>query len=109
MAEETWHGIPRSKIPWYPKIDYERCVNCGNCVDYCKLGVFEFQEHEGTQRPVVKNPNHCVVMCTGCDGICSAGAIKHQTKKETREVVKKLRNKYALIKEKRVLIGEYEN
>ena len=37
MAEETWHGIPRNKIPWYPTIDYEKCVSCGKCVDYCNL------------------------------------------------------------------------
>ncbi len=105
MSEETWHGIPRSKIPWYPKIDYKKCISCGKCVDYCKLGVFEFEDHEGGQRSVVKNPNQCVVLCTGCDGICPADAIKHQTKQETHKTIKKLRKKYALKGEKRVPIG----
>lgn len=47
MSEKTYEGLPRSKIPWYPTIDYEKCISCGKCVDYCKLGVFEFEEHQG--------------------------------------------------------------
>ncbi len=96
MAEETWHGIPRSKIPWYPTIDYEKCVNCGKCVDYCKLGTYEFEEKDGKKRSVVKNPNNCVVLCTGCDEICPARAIKHPSKKETRETIKNLRKTHLL-------------
>ena len=94
MSEETWHGIPRSKITWYPTIDYEKCVGCGKCVDYCKLGAFEFEEKDGNKMPVVKNPSNCVVLCTGCDGICPAGAIKHQSKKEAREKIRNLRKNY---------------
>jgi NAD-dependent dihydropyrimidine dehydrogenase PreA subunit len=91
MVEATFHGIPRSKIPWYPTIDYEKCVNCGKCVDYCKLGVYDFEEDHGKKRSVAKNPTNCVVFCTGCDAICPAGAIKHPSKIETREIIKKLR------------------
>ena len=96
MSEEVWHGIPRSKIPWYPTIDYEKCVSCGKCVDYCKLGTYEFEQKDGKNRPVVKNPNNCVVLCTGCDSICPSGAIKHQPKKQTREIIKDLRKTYPL-------------
>jgi NAD-dependent dihydropyrimidine dehydrogenase PreA subunit len=94
MPEETWHGIPRSQIHWYPTIDYEKCVTCGKCVEYCTLGAFEFEEENGKKRPIVKNPNNCVVLCTGCDGVCPSGAIKHQCKKETREEIKRLRKEY---------------
>jgi len=96
MYEEVWHGIPRNKIPWYPTIDYEKCVSCGKCVDYCKLGTYEFEQKDGKNRPVVKNPNNCVVLCTGCDSICPYGAIKHQLKKQTREIIKDLRKTYPL-------------
>ena len=89
MTEETGHGIPRSQIPWYPTIDYEKCVSCGKCVDYCKLGTYEFEDKDGRKRPVVKNPNNCVVLCTGCDSICPAGAIKHPSKVETRQIIRK--------------------
>jgi NAD-dependent dihydropyrimidine dehydrogenase PreA subunit len=94
MSEETWHGIPRDKIPWGPTINSDKCVSCGKCVDYCKLGVYEFEEREGKQVSVVKNPNNCVVMCTGCEAQCPAGAITHPSKKETREVIQNLRATY---------------
>jgi NAD-dependent dihydropyrimidine dehydrogenase PreA subunit len=88
MSTETYEGIPRSKIPWGPTIDYEKCISCGKCVDYCKLGAYEFEEKEGTKRAVVRNPNNCVVFCTGCEEQCPAGAIKFPSKKETREIIK---------------------
>jgi len=91
MTEETYRGIPRSKIPWHPTIDYEKCISCGKCADYCTLGVYELEEKQGKKRTVVKNPNSCVVLCTGCQEICPAGAIKHPSKAETREIIRKLR------------------
>ena len=93
--EETYHGVPRSKIPWYPTINYEKCVSCGKCVDYCKLGVYEPETKDGKKKSVVKNPNNCVVFCNGCDSICPAGAIKHPSKVETREIIKKLKKSQA--------------
>ena len=94
MPEETWHGIPRNEIPWFPKIDYRRCVNCGKCAEYCKLGAYEFEEKDGEWKTVVKNPFNCVVLCTGCDSVCPEGAISHPSKKETREAIKGLRKKH---------------
>ena len=90
MSEETWHGIPRSKIPWHPMIDYEKCISCGKCVDYCKLGVYEFEEKEGKKRPFVRNPNNCVVLCIGCQEQCPADAITHPSKEETRKIIREL-------------------
>ena len=91
MSEETWHGIPRSKIHWYPTIDYKKCVSCEKCVDYCKLGAFSFEENDENKRPVVKNPYNCVVLCKGCQDICSTGAISHPSRKETVDIIRKLR------------------
>jgi len=91
MSDETWHGIPRNKITWYPTIDYEKCGSCGKCVEYCKLGTYEFEEINGKKRPIVKNPNNCVVLCNGCGAICPAGAIQHPSKKATREKIHELR------------------
>jgi NAD-dependent dihydropyrimidine dehydrogenase PreA subunit len=90
MTEEAYKGIPRSKIPWYPILDYEKCISCGKCVEYCTLGVYEFEEKDGKKRPVVKNPNNCVVFCTGCDEQCPVGAITHPSKEETRKIIKRL-------------------
>jgi len=91
MAEETWHGIPRNKIPWYPTINYEKCIICGKCVDFCHMKVFETEEEKGKKKTVVKKLNGCVVTCTGCDSICPTGAITHPSKKEFLAKIRELR------------------
>jgi NAD-dependent dihydropyrimidine dehydrogenase PreA subunit len=90
VYKETYEGVPRNKIPWYPTIDYEKCINCGKCVEYCHLGVYEFEENQGKKRSIVKNPNNCVVFCTGCEEQCPAGAITHPSKAKTQKIIKKL-------------------
>jgi NAD-dependent dihydropyrimidine dehydrogenase PreA subunit len=87
---EEYHGVHRDKIPWYPTIDCKKCVNCGVCVEYCKLGVYDVVQKHGEKKPIVKSPNNCVVFCTGCEGQCPAGAISFPSKKETREIIRKL-------------------
>jgi NAD-dependent dihydropyrimidine dehydrogenase PreA subunit len=82
---------PRNKIPWAPKIDYEKCITCGKCVDFCHMGSFRFEEKEGEKRTVVKNPNACVVFCRGCEDVCPVGAITHPSEKKTRKIIKKLK------------------
>ncbi len=94
MTEQTWHGIPRDKIPWYPTIDYTKCVSCGKCVEYCTFGTYELKDDNGKKKPVVSNPNNCVVSCSGCDSICPAGAITHPSKKQTQEIIRNLRKTY---------------
>ena len=108
MSKDEWHGIPREEIPWYPTIDYEKCIGCGKCVEYCTLGAFEFADENGKKRPIVKNPNNCVVLCTGCDSICPVGAIKHQSKKETNETIRNLRRTHDLHNEKREKIKDLQ-
>ena len=95
MAEESFHGVPRSKISWGPTIDYEKCISCGKCVDYCHMEVFTFEEKEGKKQSVVKNYNNCVVLCTGCEDQCPAGAIMHPSKEETLKAVRKLQKAQA--------------
>ncbi len=87
--EDTYEGIPREKIPWDPKIDYEKCVACGKCVDFCHMGTFKLKEVEGKKLTLV-NPNRCVVFCRGCEDICPAGAISHPSEEETRKTIEKL-------------------
>ncbi|HEX9862451.1 MAG TPA: ferredoxin family protein [Candidatus Bathyarchaeia archaeon] len=91
MIEKTYEGIPRKKIPWYPIIDYEKCITCGKCVDYCHNRVFEFEEKDGKKRTVVKNPNNCVVFCRGCEDICPVKAITHPSEKATQKLIQKLK------------------
>ena len=90
MFEGTYKGIPRTLIPWFPTIDYEKCVGCGKCVEYCTFGVYLYEETGGEKRPVVVNPNNCVVLCKGCQDICPSRAIAHPSRKETVNLIRKL-------------------
>ena len=76
MKKETWKGIDRAEIKWFPKINYKKCTSCMTCVSFCTHGVYA--EKDG--KPKVVYPNNCVVGCTGCDGICPQKAISHPPK-----------------------------
>jgi len=90
QSEGTYKGIPRALIPWYPTIDYKKCVSCGKCIEYCKLAVYSHEDTDGEKRPVVVKPNNCVVLCKGCQDICPSKAITHQSRKETVDLIRKL-------------------
>lgn len=90
MPEKSFEGIPRNKIPWDPNIDYEKCIACGKCVDFCHMKAFKVEKKDGKKRTVVK-PNRCVVFCRGCEDICPANAIKHPSEEATRKIIDKLK------------------
>ena len=90
MSEAEYQGIPRSKIPWDPKIDYNKCTTCGKCVEFCHMGTFRFEDKNGKKRTAV-NPNSCVVFCHGCEDICPANAISHPNEEKTRRIIDKLK------------------
>ena len=94
MSEETYEGIPRNKIPWDPKIEYEKCLSCGKCVDFCHMGAYKLEDKDGKKRTVI-NPNKCVVFCTGCEAKCPVGAITHPSKMETRKIIRELQKSKA--------------
>ena len=66
---------------WYPIIDYEKCVGCLSCVDFCPHGVFEVENGQ----PVVVNPDNCVEFCRGCQKVCDYEAITYYGDKEARK------------------------
>lgn len=57
---------------WFPVIDYERCSNCGQCMDFCLFGVYERMEDKSIK--VVK-PENCKENCPACARICPHIAI----------------------------------
>ena len=59
---------------WYPMINYERCIECGLCVDMCSHGVYDENK---APRPVVVAPGECVTGCKGCAGQCPSEAIEY--------------------------------
>ncbi|MBC7326969.1 4Fe-4S binding protein [bacterium] len=58
---------------WFPVIDYEKCVGCFACANFCPHGVFSTDG----DKPEVVNPLACVEFCRGCQKICPQDAISY--------------------------------
>jgi len=89
MSEKDYEGIQRNKIPWDPKIDYDKCITCGKCVDFCHTKSFSLEEKNDKKKTIV-NPNQCIVFCRGCEDICPVAAISHPDEEKTQKLIKKL-------------------
>src|SRR5262245_5667020 len=64
---------------WYPVIDYSRCTNCLECIDFCLFGVYGIDHKE---RILVENQDNCKRGCPACSRVCPANAIifpEHKT------------------------------
>jgi len=88
MAGRNYMGIPREKIPWCPRVDADKCVGCGECLETCPNGVFVL--NETTNKVEVANPDNCVVLCDKCAGFCPQEAISFPDKEATKRLVGKL-------------------
>lgn len=58
--------------PWFPAIDYDRCIGCGQCRNFCLFGVYS-RSDDGRVR--VSEPARCKNNCPACARICPAAAI----------------------------------
>jgi NAD-dependent dihydropyrimidine dehydrogenase PreA subunit len=64
---------------WYPVIDYSRCTNCLECIDFCLFGVYGIDLKE---RILVENQDNCKRGCPACSRVCPENAIifpEHKT------------------------------
>lgn len=64
---------------WFPVIDYDRCTNCMECIDFCLFGVYGLDDHE---RILVEQQDNCKKGCPACSRVCPANAIifpEHKT------------------------------
>lgn len=59
-------------VPWFPVIDYDRCVNCKQCLNFCLFGVYGLSD-EG--RVEVQKPSGCKTNCPACARVCPRQAI----------------------------------
>jgi NAD-dependent dihydropyrimidine dehydrogenase PreA subunit len=57
---------------WYPVIDYGRCTNCLECLDFCLFGVYGVDDHD---RIVTENQDQCKKGCPACSRVCPEQAI----------------------------------
>ncbi|MFP4579968.1 MAG: 4Fe-4S dicluster domain-containing protein [Candidatus Sumerlaeia bacterium] len=58
--------------PWFPVIDYERCVDCKQCHNFCLFGTYDLDEDEKVR---VVEPSACKTDCPACARICPEAAI----------------------------------
>ncbi|MEM6655361.1 MAG: ferredoxin family protein [Planctomycetota bacterium] len=64
---------------WYPVIDYSRCTNCMECIDFCLFGVYGLDVQETL---LVEQPDNCRKGCPACSRVCPENAIifpQHKT------------------------------
>ena len=90
MSEETFMGVPRNKIDWSPRIEYDKCNYCMECVKFCPHQVFEVREND-EKKLIVKNPDNCVVFCRACGKTCGVDALSFPDKGETIKNIKETR------------------
>jgi Pyruvate/2-oxoacid:ferredoxin oxidoreductase delta subunit len=57
---------------WYPVIDYSRCTNCMECIDFCLFGVYGVDTQD---RILVENQDSCKKGCPACSRVCPEHAI----------------------------------
>ncbi|HEV3343474.1 MAG TPA: ferredoxin family protein [Pirellulales bacterium] len=57
---------------WYPVIDYSRCTNCLECLDFCLFGVYGISSAEAI---LVEQPDNCRKGCPACSRVCPENAI----------------------------------
>lgn len=59
-------------VPWFPVIDYGRCVNCKQCLNFCLFGVYG---QSAEDRVEVHKPSGCKTNCPACARMCPQQAI----------------------------------
>lgn len=57
---------------WYPVIDYDRCINCLECLNFCLFGTFGI---DSAGHIFVEQPDACRDGCPACSRICPKQAI----------------------------------
>jgi NAD-dependent dihydropyrimidine dehydrogenase PreA subunit len=80
-------NLPREKIPWFPTIDFDKCVGCKECFNFCYNGVYEWDEENN--KPRVVQPYNCVIGCSACAKLCAGEAITFPTRKELIDIFNK--------------------
>jgi Pyruvate/2-oxoacid:ferredoxin oxidoreductase delta subunit len=70
FAPEQLLAAPNRR--WYPVIDYSRCTNCMECLDFCLFGVYDVNPLD---QIIVQNQDSCKKGCPACSRVCPEQAI----------------------------------
>jgi len=71
--------VEETERRWYPVIDFSRCTNCMECIDFCLFGVYGVDKSETI---LVEQPDNCRKGCPACSRVCPENAImfpQHKT------------------------------
>lgn len=88
----TFMGVDRRKIPWWPRIDTDKCDGCSgeyDCLKFCPHRVY--RPLKNPARIEVENPYNCVVFCKACQKMCPQDAISFPEKSEILKLIKSIR------------------
>lgn len=89
----TFMGVDRKKIPWWPLIDNDKCDGCAgeyDCLKFCPHRVFI-----SIKDPLiieVENRYNCVVFCRACQKMCPKDAISFPNKSDVLKIIKDVRS-----------------
>jgi len=72
IREQAGLAEPGQWVPWFPVVDYDRCVGCKQCANFCLFGVYEIADDPPVR---VVEPSHCKTNCPACARICPKAAI----------------------------------
>ena len=82
-------SLLRTRLPWFPTIDYMRCRSDLRCMNFCPYDVFEWDADTG--HPVVAHPYRCVPGCDSCAQNCDAHAISFPSRQRVCTILERLR------------------
>ena len=71
-ANEVVHIQDDAPRRWYPVIDYSRCTNCLECIDFCLFGVYGVDKLDTI---LVEQQDNCRKGCPACSRVCPENAI----------------------------------
>ncbi|MEM4589554.1 MAG: ferredoxin family protein [Thermoplasmata archaeon] len=99
---QSWHGLERKEIKWYPSIDANKCTGCGLCVVTCseKRNVFGYDNNK--KKAVVLFPYNCMIGCNNCQISCVWNAITFPELSSVRKLSKNLLEKSSELKKKEI-------
>jgi Pyruvate/2-oxoacid:ferredoxin oxidoreductase delta subunit len=71
-AHEIKFENRRGWTAWFPMIDYDRCKDCRQCLNFCLFGVYALSDE---QKVKVVEPANCKTGCPACARVCPEKAI----------------------------------
>jgi NAD-dependent dihydropyrimidine dehydrogenase PreA subunit len=86
FINNTYKGIDRNMIKWFPTIDKSICGNCKVCLEICPMKVYKINDNKEV---IVAYPYRCIVSCSFCVTKCPDGAISFPDKEELGGILEK--------------------